>query len=275
MFGVVFGIVAVVVFSKPIFPSWESDTSTVSARSGTGVEDYPLNSRSEPRESLEGNALLEPGTSLSPVTCDLPDIGRSEARLRGFYEAGIECLDSAWRPALLEEGFDWASPELKLAAGPSQCGEPPDEDSATAFYCSGTIFMPRERVLGDLGVASRSHLAVLAHEYGHHVQGRSRVLRAVAVRTGELGENDPKRLEINRRTELQAECFAGLFLGGAPERGLVESLSEKEISAVNRSTVGSDTHGTRGNQQEWFHRGIEGDGPEACNTWSAPASQVR
>ncbi len=272
VFGVVFGIVAVVVLSKPLFPSWESDRSAVSARSGE--EAHPLPSRFGPKESLEGNALLEPGTSLSLVTCDLPEVGSSKARLRGFYEAGVECLDNAWRPVLHEKDFDWVSPDVKLSAGPSRCGEPPDADRATAFYCSGTIFMPRERVLGDLGVATRSHLAILAHEYGHHVQGRSRTLRAVAVRTDELGENDPKRLEINRRTELQADCFAGLFLGSAPERG-VESLFEEAISAMNRSTVGSDTHGTRGSQQEWFRRGVEGDGPEVCDTWSAPASRVR
>lgn len=273
--GLILGVVASAVFLKPLFSGGDGGSRAGAVlREREGTRSPEPSPRPDPSELLAGNQLHTAGVALSTVTCELPDIGRSEERLREFYETAIGCLDDAWSPALLDAGFGWASPELELRARPGRCGEVPDEEDATAFYCGGTIYMPRTWVLDDLGVTEPAHLLVLAHEYGHHVQWQSRILRAASRREDALAGQRDEQLEVTRRKELQAECFAGLFVGSTSGRGSVESFADS-IHYGQPSDEVSDTHGTSDHRRDWLTRGVRGEGrPAACNTWSAPAEQV-
>lgn len=134
--------------------------------------------------------------------------------------------------------------------------------------------MPRTWVLDDLGVTEPAHLLVLAHEYGHHVQWHSRILRAASWREDELAGQRDEQLEVTRRKELQAECFAGLFVGRASGRGSVESFADS-VRYGRPSDDVSGTHGTSDHRRDWLTRGVRGGGrPAECNTWSAPSGQV-
>ncbi|GAA2697659.1 MULTISPECIES: neutral zinc metallopeptidase [Actinosynnema] len=232
---------------------------------------------------LGDHPLLTSDRRLAAVTCELPAFGTGDEELAAFYRAGVVCLDRAWEPVLAEAGLPFATPELntgpELADGP--CGAAPSADEAVAYYCGSnrTVYMPtaRLRAPGGGGDRASSHLATLAHEYGHHVQALAGVLRAGNRRIAEAGETDPAGLEMSRRLELQANCFAGLFLAAASGRGSVGTgLAEDAVDDFRYAIAEPperNSHGSPGNQDAWARAGF-GGGTSACNTFTAGAAEV-
>jgi hypothetical protein len=117
---------------------------------------------------------------------------------------------------------------------------------------------------------------VLAHEYGHHVQDLTGVLRTADRDTGPQGGQV--------RVELQADCYAGLWVGHALDTGFVEDVTRQDVADAldAAAAVGDDriqqrtqgrvtpetfTHGSAEQRQSWFVRGIEGSGPNTCDTF--------
>ncbi|MGQ0838700.1 neutral zinc metallopeptidase [Actinokineospora sp.] len=242
-----------------------------------GEQGGPGRSSAEPRtlSQIAANPLLTPGAPLAAVDCALPALGTEAAELDAYYRVGIGCLDQAWRPVLTAAGLPFGSPGLNIDDRPrSKCGFAPAKDEATAFYCERdkVIYMPRERLIRDAGDESAFHLAVLAHEYGHHVQALAGILGAVDERERRADEDE--FLELSRRAELQANCFAGVFLAAASGRGAVDGELAAESARSFEDTLGSDTHGKSRNQAKWAMVGFEGKSTGSCNTWSASSGDV-
>jgi predicted metalloprotease len=118
---------------------------------------------------------------------------------------------------------------------------------------------------------------VLAHEYGHHVQDLLGTLDRAGDDTGSQGGQV--------RLELQADCFAGLWVGHALDTGFVEDITRQDVAdALDAAAVVGDdriqqrsqgrvtpetwTHGSSEQRQTWFARGIEGSGRDSCDTFS-------
>jgi uncharacterized protein len=133
------------------------------------------------------------------------------------------------------------------------------------------MYLPIDRMTEDDGAESAApHLAVLGHEYAHHVQQLSGML---AEADAKMTEADTDHL-IQRRIELQANCFAAVFLAVAAGRGDIPQRLAS--SAVDDYGVGFPdlAHGSWLNQRVWTDRGFNRATPAACNTWSAPAGEV-
>ena len=119
---------------------------------------------------------------------------------------------------------------------------------------------------------------VLAHEYGHHVQDQLGVLEAIR---GDAQGPESKGV----RSELQADCYAGVWAANAVQTGLIEELTQADINSgldaaaaigddrIQEKTQGqvdreSWTHGSSEQRRRWFSRGYETGKPAACDTFS-------
>jgi predicted metalloprotease len=225
---------------------------------------------------LQTNPLLSDGTSLAPVTCQLAGISRDPEKLRAYYQAAIGCLDQAWQPVLAKANEPFSSPKLEIQAGRSLCGEAPSAEEATAYYCSGgkVIFMPTDRLLEQAGLNQAAHLAVLAHEYGHHVQALSGILNASYDKGEKFGADSPEKLELTRRAELQANCFSGMFIASVAGRGSITTKLARAAADSFRDTVADNTQGTVKQQVTWGKAGFDKNSTAACNTWLAAPADV-
>jgi predicted metalloprotease len=123
---------------------------------------------------------------------------------------------------------------------------------------------------------------VIAHEVGHHVQtllGISDKTQAARGRASEVEAN-----AISVRTELQADCFAGIWAHNADQSRKVLEAGDVEEGLNAAAAIGDDrlqkqargyvspesfTHGSSEQRVRWFKRGFESGLMESCDTFGA------
>jgi uncharacterized protein len=170
------------------------------------------------------------------------------------------------------EGTDWSSPCGSVDGG---------EGARAAFYCgkNNTLYMPFSGLQTEqYGAHPGVYLALLAHEYGHHVQAMSGVLDAYAEARYEAGADTGPGLELSRRLELQAQCFSGMFLAATHGRGSVDAnILNEARTTQNRGDHNAGVprdHGTDAHTSAWWEQGAQKNRTFQCNTWKSPAADV-
>ncbi len=202
--------------------------------------------------------------------------------------ATTNSVDGVWQQQL--RGY--TKPHTMLFKGQVQTGCGPATSDVGPFYCpvDQTAYFDTDffQTLVDQFGSSGGPLAqeyVVAHEYGHHVQNLLGVLgRAQQDPEGATGGGV--------RTELQADCYAGVWAHYASitkQQGtdvtFLEPLSDKDIADAlsAASSVGDDriqkemtgrvnpeswTHGSSEQRQKWFTVGYQTGDAKKCDTFA-------
>jgi predicted metalloprotease len=201
--------------------------------------------------------------------------------MRDFVATVLADTEDTWQKIFEAAGEDYPEPTLTLFSGQvsSACGF---ASAATGpFYCPAdrNLYIDLsfyEQLRGRFGAPGDFAQAyVLAHEVGHHVQNVLGLLRS-----GDSGADSN-----SVRTELQADCFAGVWAHHTQQRGLLEEGDAEEAvtaaaavgdDALQRQTQGyvvpdSFTHGTSEQRVEWFRRGFEGGSVNDCDPFAQGA----
>ena len=123
---------------------------------------------------------------------------------------------------------------------------------------------------------------VIAHEIGHHVQNLLGILPKVNEARQSMGEEQSNQLSV--RTELQADCFAGVWANRTQERFNFIEPGDIEGALQTAQAIGDDmlqkrsqgyvvpdsfTHGTSEQRQRWFITGLKNGNVQSCNTFNA------
>jgi len=207
-----------------------------------------------------------------------------------------DSLDDYWSEQAPAMGISYASPVINLFTDGVDTGCGAATSAVGPFYCPAdqqiyldTAFYDTLRTQFDATAGPLSQLYVVGHEWGHHIQNLAGTF--ASADTSQTGPtSDAVRLEV------QADCFAGAWLGSATEtedaegNRLLDPITDTQIAdALNAaSAIGDDriqektqgqvnpeswTHGSSEQRQKWFQAGYTG-GAEACDTFAVADAEL-
>lgn len=226
----------------------------------------------------------------APVRCGVPPLDvatANDATLKAHFESLMECLVRAWQPPLTAAGFQIFRPSVTIYTEEitTKCGS--GKMPQNAFYCGADQQIYWSNTLGPVlapfSVSKRAGDQVMAHEFGHAVQGRTGILTS---RNWVLSEtaDEGTRLELRRRTEVQADCLAGMFLRSV---SLSLGLRQADVEQIQRDFYdsGDDVltgqpdvvgdHGRGASRRYWGSTGLGSAGAGKCNSFVASPNLVR
>jgi predicted metalloprotease len=213
-----------------------------------------------------------------------PSAAPADDAIARHVQALLTDANNTWSQQFKSLGSQYPAPEIAFfrLTVKKACGS--DTPLTGSFYC------PDERKIYFDEAANAADDGALAylvgHEVGHHVQSllgttalvaqaRSRSSATVSARTWMV-------------SELQADCYAGIWLGSAIKRGMIhpggalsavlESAAAASQSANAHLPPGAQapdpvlTYGTAPQRLGWVQRGIDGGSINQCDTFGAEAS---
>ncbi|MGI8515458.1 MAG: KPN_02809 family neutral zinc metallopeptidase [Acidimicrobiia bacterium] len=235
---------------------------------------------------------LQPATQTSTAESPLDEATDPQADMADFMSVVHDDNNAMWAEIFQQSGRQYVNPKLVLFTGftDSACGGadarmgphycPVDQQ----IYLDMDFFAELSSRFGATGDLAPAY--VLSHEIAHHVQNSLGISEQVR---SQQEQNPSEANDLSVRTELQADCFAGVWAStvfvGQLETGEALALDPGEINEALEAAaaVGDDriqiavqgrvdpesfTHGTAEQRQQWFQTGYDSGDPNACDTFS-------
>jgi predicted metalloprotease len=233
---------------------------------------------------------IDPSTTLQAVNAVQGGQAQQQEGVRGapddkaaqFVDVIGSSTDDVWKQLIP----DYAAPRAivlydqatgtgcglgQAAMGPFYC--PQDQ----RVYLDLSFWNDLETKYGAKGEFARAY--VIAHEVGHHVQNLTGSMKDAQRGSGAWGGSV--------RTELQADCYAGVWASHAGEAsggkinisqadiedglGAAAAVGDDALQQKSQGQVQPDsfTHGTSAQRMRWFRAGYGSGDPKDCDTFRA------
>ncbi len=207
-----------------------------------------------------------------------------------FVSRVLKSTEDVWSDIFRQMGRQYREPRLVLFRDATQTSCGVGQSAMGPFYCP-----PDQRVYIDLGffdeLASRFHAPgqfpqayVIAHEIGHHVQNLLGITGKVQQMRESMSKRDANALSV--RTELQADCFAGVWANHANRQRGGRMIGEADVdqALAAATAIGDDrlqrqargrivpdsfTHGSSAQRVRWFKTGLQSGDIKKCDTFRA------
>ncbi|WP_243231895.1 neutral zinc metallopeptidase [Microbacterium sp. CIAB417] len=210
-----------------------------------------------------------------------------ECRIAGAQVA----LDEYWAENL--SGYTVPGMIVVDGSTPTACGTA--SNAVGPFYCPADTTVYIDPTFFDLmqqqfgaSAGDLAQLYIVGHEWGHHIQN-------IRGTMAQYPNNGTGPASNGVRMELQADCFAGAWIGDMTEQTddqgvpYLETPTERQLEdALNAALVVGDdhiqemsgfsnpesfTHGSSAQRQFWFATGYQ-EGLGSCDTFAVPAAEL-
>ncbi|HEY1741747.1 MAG TPA: neutral zinc metallopeptidase [Granulicella sp.] len=236
-----------------------------------------------------GGAGVQPTQQMQQSRTVTPQSRTAENRDAQLISFVLDDVQKTWTGIFQKEGKQYRHAKLVLFRGATYSGCGTARAATGPFYCPAD-----EKVYIDLdfwnelkrfggSTAEFAQAYVIAHELGHHVQK----LLGTEAKVQRLTQQQPsQRNHLSVDTELQADCYAGVWAHSAEQRGIVQNgdvaaalsaaaaVGDDHLQKMSGRAVSPEswTHGSSAQREKWFNAGLSGGDSASCNTFGGGAS---
>jgi uncharacterized protein len=234
--------------------------------------------------------LLEQADGTQSMGGGAPATGREGApddEMGRFAATVLASTEDVWTQVLGSGRNGYVPPRLVLFSGAVQSACGYTSAAVGPFYCPGdsqvyldlSFFDELSQRFGASGDFAQAY--VIAHEVGHHVQNLLGISERVERARRGASERDGNVISV--ATELQADCFAGVWGYHANHDDHLLEPGDVEEGLAAAAAIGDDTlqkqargytvpetwtHGSSAMRVKWLRRGLQSGDPDDCDTFS-------